>query len=407
MSVEQQVDVKALVDAKTLTSLSDFVYQKTLACSAREKTMTVLGYFQSDCVPALLLASDSGVLVPSQLVILKIQTCTPTPESMFPTGIETLQLELMSGNNEYSQYRTAGEKYNELKIDMIYPAQSWQILKNSESTERMLVRETATMYAAVTHPFVQTQITVKKLQWVYDLLDGTHEADRMLYYHQPHVASLAVVELVAAVAALPGLLTEGEAEVVEEELVNLAASEESDAVAVAKQDDDSFMIHPDSKWLHSGFTHSDPKDTTSQLQFDLADADVVGLYCRAICQRRDIHSLRDLNASHLPLLQAMHDESVRVMEEKYGVPEHQLQIFVHYVPSFYHFHVHIVHVCNDAINVSSGHSHSLTEVINNIALCGTYYQQSLLCMNVPESHSLHTAYGEYFHANGIGISDTV
>jgi hypothetical protein len=54
-----------------------------------------------------------------------------------------------------------------------------------------------------------------------------------------------------------------------------------------------FMLHPDMKW--------------DQTQLD-------GLYCLAICHRRDVRSLRDLNAAHLPLLRNIRAKSLAAIK---------------------------------------------------------------------------------------------
>jgi m7GpppX diphosphatase len=54
-----------------------------------------------------------------------------------------------------------------------------------------------------------------------------------------------------------------------------------------------FMLHPDMKW--------------DQTQLN-------GLYCLAICHRRDVRSLRDLNASHLPMLRNIRDKSLAAIK---------------------------------------------------------------------------------------------
>jgi hypothetical protein len=54
-----------------------------------------------------------------------------------------------------------------------------------------------------------------------------------------------------------------------------------------------FMLHPDMKW--------------DQTQMN-------GLYCLAICHRRDVRSLRDLNASHLPMLRNIRDKSLAAIK---------------------------------------------------------------------------------------------
>ena len=47
---------------------------------------------------------------------------------------------------------------------------------------------------------------------------------------------------------------------------------------------------------------------------------VANLYCLAIVQRRDIHSIRDLDQSHLPLLKNLKDTCLAAIKEKFNVP---------------------------------------------------------------------------------------
>ena len=69
-------------------------------------------------------------------------------------------------------------------------------------------------------------------------------------------------------------------------------------------------------------------------------ASVRDLYCLGLCHRRDMASLRDLRARHLPMLHAMRDQGLATLERVYGVAADRVKCFVHYPPQFYHFHVH-------------------------------------------------------------------
>lgn len=64
------------------------------------------------------------------------------------------------------------------------------------------------------------------------------------------------------------------------------------------------------------------------------------LYCLAIARQRDISSLRDLNETHLDLLKNIRDKGILAIKEKFQVDRSQLRIYLHYLPSFYHIHVH-------------------------------------------------------------------
>ncbi|KAF9212196.1 hypothetical protein CPC16_002218 [Podila verticillata] len=107
-----------------------------------------------------------------------------------------------------------------------------------------------------------------------------------------------------------------------------------------------FIVLPDSKW---------DKRTLSSL------------YLLVISQRADIRSLRDLRTEHLPLLKTIRDKILALVPEKFpGVAEDEVRMFVHYHPSYYHFHVHITHVSAMVPGSTVGQSHLLDTIIDNI-----------------------------------------
>jgi m7GpppX diphosphatase len=75
------------------------------------------------------------------------------------------------------------------------------------------------------------------------------------------------------------------------------------------------------------------------------------LHLLAIVERRDIWSLRDLKIKHVPWLKHMREKlllsTVDTYQEK-GLERDQLKLYVHYQPTYYHFHIHIVHVALEA-----------------------------------------------------------
>ncbi|PFH45423.1 hypothetical protein AMATHDRAFT_71698 [Amanita thiersii Skay4041] len=109
-----------------------------------------------------------------------------------------------------------------------------------------------------------------------------------------------------------------------------------------------FVILPDMKW--------DLKTMTS-------------LYLVALVRDRTIKSLRDLRKRHVPLLQSIQKEAYRVVQGKYGLGRGSLRMYVHYQPSYYHFHVHIVNA-NQAgsLGMMVGQAHLLDDVVSLLQL---------------------------------------
>ncbi|KAM6234774.1 m7GpppX diphosphatase [Spheniscus humboldti] len=118
-----------------------------------------------------------------------------------------------------------------------------------------------------------------------------------------------------------------------------------------------FVLVPDLKW--------------NQNQLD-------DLYLIALIHCREVKSLRDLTAEHLPLLRNILEEGKEAVAKRFGVPGSQLRIYLHYQPSYYHLHVHFTALSYDAPGSSVERAHLLTDVIDNLALDSTYYQKRAL-----------------------------
>lgn len=131
--------------------------------------------------------------------------------------------------------------------------------------------------------------------------------------------------------------------------------------------ENGFILLPDLKW----------DGTTAET-----------LYLLALIHKRDIKSLRDLTANHLPLLKNVRDKCVDVIQQKYGVKRSQLRIYFHYQPSFYHLHLHFTYLKHEAPGIFCEKSHLLESVINNIELMPDYYQRATLSFVVKETDEL-------------------
>ncbi|OBT90541.1 hypothetical protein VE02_00971 [Pseudogymnoascus sp. 03VT05] len=73
------------------------------------------------------------------------------------------------------------------------------------------------------------------------------------------------------------------------------------------------------------------------------------LHLLALVERRDIWSLRDLKKKHVLWLKDMRRKILAATVGTYTkLEEDQLKLYVHYQPTYYHFHIHVVHVALEA-----------------------------------------------------------
>lgn len=130
-----------------------------------------------------------------------------------------------------------------------------------------------------------------------------------------------------------------------------------------------FVLLPDMKW-------------------DRVNMDALYLCC--IVKRTDISSVRDLTGNHVEYLQTIKLKILQVACENYPINADELRLFIHYQPSYYHFHIHAVTVkhsgLGDGINV--GKAMLLDDVIENLKLVPNYYQARTLAYVIGENHGL-------------------
>lgn len=134
-----------------------------------------------------------------------------------------------------------------------------------------------------------------------------------------------------------------------------------------------FIILPDMKW--------DLKTLSS-------------LYLVAIAQDRTIRSLRDLRKRHVTMLQRIRDAAAHIVQEKYGLGKGSLRSYIHYQPSYYHFHVHIVNANHVGfMGMSVGQAHLLDDVISLLELelddGPGIYERITLTYNLGDQHGLN------------------
>lgn len=60
---------------------------------------------------------------------------------------------------------------------------------------------------------------------------------------------------------------------------------------------------------------------------------------------------------------------MQALKQKYEVRENLLRVYVHYQPSYYHLHVHFVHIKQDlGPGMAAGKAHLLLDIIGEHAI---------------------------------------
>nr|POF14991.1 m7gpppx diphosphatase [Quercus suber] len=98
------------------------------------------------------------------------------------------------------------------------------------------------------------------------------------------------------------------------------------------------------------------------------------MHLLALVQRRDLWSVRDLRKRDVPWLRHFRDTLMRtVVEQLYPgtVEPDLLKFYVHYQPTYYHFHVHVVHVdCEPTATQAVGKALGLDHVLSQLETMG-------------------------------------
>ncbi|KAJ5195266.1 Scavenger mRNA decapping enzyme N-terminal [Penicillium cinerascens] len=111
--------------------------------------------------------------------------------------------------------------------------------------------------------------------------------------------------------------------------------------------EDAFLMLPDLNW--------DRKTMNS-------------LHLLALVHRRDIWSLRDLKKKHVPWLRYLRQRVLEATVSMYpDLEQDQLKLYVHYQPTYYHFHIHVVNVMLEAgATQATGKAFGLENLISQL-----------------------------------------
>ncbi|EJU06124.1 scavenger mRNA decapping enzyme [Dacryopinax primogenitus] len=98
------------------------------------------------------------------------------------------------------------------------------------------------------------------------------------------------------------------------------------------------------------------------------DQNPSSLYLTGIFRDPSLRSIRDLWNKHVGMLKDIRADARRVVKERWDVEPGELRIYFHYLPSYYHLHVHITRLTLSIGGMYVGHAHLLDDVISLLEL---------------------------------------
>ena len=113
------------------------------------------------------------------------------------------------------------------------------------------------------------------------------------------------------------------------------------------------------------------------------------LNCLGIPYNKNIKSLRDLNESHIELLENFYYTGRRNLSKLYNIEENKIRCFIHYPPSFYYFHVHYLNIEYESSSISINRAIDLYTIIQNIKLKSKYYEDIDIEINLQIGSKLY------------------
>ena len=139
---------------------------------------------------------------------------------------------------------------------------------------------------------------------------------------------------------------------------------------------------PKYNWMEKVVNGTDPSIFYQDKYFSLVpdikwneQEDIRDLHVLAIVQDRSIRSVRDLNATHIHLLNHIMNTGKYTISQKYDIDPNEVEVSIHYHPSFYWLHIHFTHIEMDEI--IPGRSIFLNDIISNISQYSLYYSDSI------------------------------
>lgn len=334
--------VSDAAEPKSNYDLSKFQPDRLLSNNTDRKTVCVLGKFQH------LSGEDQAIIILEKSAFTEEQVLSGDTQKNFFQFVATLNKEFV--NDIYGCFTLLAKPHvNTIKTTIIYPATAKHIVKYTNQN-LFIIQETPEQYRQITEPYLtkgQFSLDVS-VSIVFFLLKMGNSLNKSFPLFQW--------------------------------CYNILEHKQEQERIIFEDPDDinGFILLPDLKW--DGKT----KET---------------LYLIAIARRRDIRTVRDLTSDHLALLKNIRDKSIETIEKKYDISRSQLRNYVHYQPSFYHFHVHFTFLKHAAPGINCERSHLLDTIISNLELLPDYYKKATLSFTLRETDLLYEKYEDIINGS--------
>lgn len=266
-----------------------------------------------------------GTIDNDQALLVAERAAFDTSPSILNTFSTSLtHIKNLGANDIYSWFLAntsplpqTGQSIPDLKLNLIYPCTQKHIDKYSAQGLRV-VTETPEIYATYVHPYMRRQREKGALNWIFNIIEGRTEQEDVMY---------------------------------------------------RQTGEEGFLLLPDLNW--------DRRTMES-------------LHLLGLVERRDLWSVRDLKKGNVEWLKHMREKMVGATVELYpGIERDQLKLYVHCKsfdkiwscvdewrliervdqPTYYHFHIHIVHVALEAGGTqATGKAIGLESIISELEM---------------------------------------
>lgn len=115
------------------------------------------------------------------------------------------------------------------------------------------------------------------------------------------------------------------------------------------------------------------------------------LYLVSIVYRDDIKSLRDLNITHIDWLNEINVKIRNSVSSCFKIKPDHLRLFIHYQPSYYHFHIHVVNILHPGLGdgIAAGKAIILEDLIDQLSYLGEDgFKKRTISYVIGENHEL-------------------
>ena len=109
-----------------------------------------------------------------------------------------------------------------------------------------------------------------------------------------------------------------------------------------------------------------------------------------ILKDKSLKSIRDLNKSHIPILQDIIENVTETIWKLFSIKPataaYQIRLFLHHQPTFYHLHFFV-----NGIDQGDGftfNAHLINQIIENLENCGDYYETATIPFEEKEDFKL-------------------